>query len=203
MQKVDARGLPCPQPVIKTKEALEQVGAGEEVEVLLDNETSLNNVKKFVTAQGHEIVSLDKKDGEFILRIKKTSGTVKKDVPITCELPSSKKEKGHFIIIATDIMGPERELGKILMKAFFETMLVHEMLPSRIFLMNRGVFLSTLEEDFIKLLKELEKKGVEIFTCGTCLKYFNLEDKLKVGHRAGTDVYLEGIFYFDKTVWIG
>ena len=203
MQRVDARGLPCPQPVIKTKEALEKVEPGDNIEVILDNETSLNNVKKFVTAQGHEILSIDAKNGEFILKIRKGSQVIQKEVPITCELPSSKEKQGHFVIIATDTMGPEKELGRILMKAFFETMLVHDMLPSRIFLMNKGVFLSTLEEDFIKLLKELERKGVEIFTCGTCLKYFNLEDKLKVGHRAGTDVYLEGIFYFEKTVWIG
>ena len=88
------------------------------------------------------------------------------------------------------------------MKAYFETMLVHNLLPDRIFFMNTGIKLTTLEEEFIPLIKELEKKGVEIYTCGTCLKYFQLEDQLKVGKRAGTDVYLEGIFYFKKTVWI-
>jgi len=203
MLEVDAKGLACPQPVIKTKEALEKVNPGDKVKVWVDNETSLKNVEKFVNAQGHLIVEKGKESENFFIVIEK-SGTPKKvDVPISCEIGDKTKEQKHFVIIATNRMGPEEDLGKILMKAFFETMLVHDMLPDRIFLMNKGVFLSTVEDEFVTLLKELEKKGVEIFTCGTCLKYFNLEDKLKVGHRAGTDVYLEGMFYFSKTVWIG
>jgi len=200
MKEIDVRGLPCPQPVIKTKEALEKIAKGERLKVILDNETSVKNVEKFLSVQGHKVVEKIQTGAEFTLIIEKGVGSTK-DVPITCNI-SGKKQK-HFVIIATNRMGPEEELGKILMKAFFETMLVHEMLPDRIFLMNRGVFLSTIEEEFVELLKQLEKKGIEIFTCGTCLKYFNLEDKLKVGHRAGTDVYLEGMFYFEKTVWIG
>ena len=200
MKEIDVRGLPCPQPVIKTKEALEKIAEGERLRVILDNETSVKNVEKFLSVHGHKVVEKIQTGAEFTLIIEKGAGGTK-DVPITCNI-SGKKQK-HFVIIATNRMGPEEELGKILMKAFFETMLVHEMLPDRIFLMNRGVFLSTIEEEFVELLKQLEKKGIEIFTCGTCLKYFNLEDKLKVGHRAGTDVYLEGMFYFEKTVWIG
>ncbi len=202
MKEIDVKGLPCPQPVIKTKEALESIKDGEKIKVILDNETSLKNVQKFVNAQGHKIVSLEEKDGIYTLVIEKT-GDTKKEVPISCEISSKKEKKNVFIIIATDTMGKEEKLGKILMKGFFETMLVHELLPDRIFFMNTGIRLTTLEEEFIPILKELEKKGVEIYTCGTCLKYFQLEDKLKVGHRAGTDVYLEGIFYFKKTVWIG
>ncbi len=201
MKKIDVKGLPCPQPVIKTKEALESINIGEQIKVLLDNETSLKNVQKFVNAQGHKIVSVEQKENEYIIIIEKTGNTAK-EVPISCEMPS-KEKKNIFVIIATDSMGKEEKLGKILMKAFFETMLVHNLLPDRIFFMNTGVKLTTLEEEFIPLIKELEKKGVEIYSCGTCLKYFQLEDQLKVGHRAGTDVYLEGIFYFKKTVWIG
>jgi selenium metabolism protein YedF len=201
MKEVDVKGLPCPQPVIKTKEALDSISVGEKIKVILDNETSLKNVQKFVNAQGHKILSIERAESEFVVIIEKAEGE-SKEVPITCEIPS-KEKNNMFVIIATHTMGPEEKLGKILMKAFFETMLVHNLLPDRIFFMNKGIFLTTVEEEFIPVLKELEKKGVEIFTCGTCLKYFELEDKLKVGHRAGTDVYLEGMFYFKKTIWIG
>ncbi len=201
MKEINVKGLPCPQPVIKTKEALESINIGEQIKVLLDNETSLKNVQKFVSAQGHKIVSVEEKENEYIIIIEKT-GDTDKEVPISCEI-QNKERKNIFVIIATDSMGKEEKLGKILIKAFFETMIVHNLLPDRIFFMNTGVKLTTLEEEFIPLIKELEKKGVEIYSCGTCLKYFQLEDQLKVGHRAGTDVYLEGIFYFKKTVWIG
>ena len=200
MREVNAKGLPCPQPVIKTKEALESVKKGEKIKVILDNEASFRNVQKFVNAQKHKIVSTEKNGNEYIIIIEKV-GDISKEVPISCEIPTEQKQD-TFIIIATDTMGKEEKLGKILMKAYFETMLVHNLLPDRIFFMNTGIKLTTIEKDFIPLIKELEKKGVEIYTCGTCLKYFQLEDQLKVGKRAGTDVYLEGIFYFKKTVWI-
>ncbi|MCD6490032.1 MAG: sulfurtransferase-like selenium metabolism protein YedF [Thermodesulfobacterium sp.] len=201
MREVNVKGLPCPQPVIKTKEALESINTGEQIKVILDNESSLRNVQKFVNAQKHKIVSIEQKRNEYIIIIEKL-GDISEDVPISCEIQNEEK-KDLFVIIATDIMGKEEKLGKILMKAYFETMLVHNLLPDRIFFMNTGVRLTTLEEEFIPLIKELEKKGVEIYSCGTCLKYFQLENQLKVGKRAGTDVYLEGIFYFKKTVWIG
>ena len=201
MREVNAKGLPCPQPVIKTKEALESVKQGEKIKVILDNEASFRNVQKFVNAQKHKIVSTEKNGNEYIIIIEKV-GDISKDVPISCEI-STEQKQDTFVIIATDTMGKEEKLGKILMKAYFETMLVHNLLPDRIFFMNTGIKLTTIEKDFIPLIKELEKKGVEIYTCGTCLKYFQLEDQLKVGKRAGTDVYLEGIFYFKKTVWIG
>ena len=201
MREVNAKGLPCPQPVIKTKEALESVKQGEKIKVILDNEASFRNVQKFVNAQKHKIVSVEKNENEYIIIIEKV-GDISKDVPISCEIQTEEKQN-TFVIIATDTMGKEEKLGKILMKAYFETMLVHNLLPDRIFFMNTGIKLTTIEKDFIPLIKELEKKGVEIYTCGTCLKYFQLEDQLKVGKRAGTDVYLEGIFYFKKIVWIG
>ena len=201
MREVNAKGLPCPQPVIKTKEALESVKQGEKIKVILDNEASFRNVQKFVNAQKHKIISVEKNGNEYIIVIEKV-GEISKEVPISCEIPTEQKQD-TFVIIATDTMGKEEKLGKILMKAYFETMLVHNLLPDRIFFMNTGIKLTTIEKDFIPLIKELERKGVEIYTCGTCLKYFQLEDQLKVGKRAGTDVYLEGIFYFKKTVWIG
>lgn len=201
MKEVNVKGLPCPQPVIKTKEALENLKAGEKIKVIVDNETALKNVQKFATSQGHKILSIEKVDSDFFIVIEKGVGKGE-EIAISCET-EIKKEKDLFVIIATDTMGKDENLGRILMKAYFETMLAHNLFPDRIFFMNRGVFLTTQDEEIISLLKELEKKGVEIFSCGTCLKYYNLEENLKVGHRAGTDVYLEGIFYFKKTVWIG
>ncbi len=200
MKKVDARGLPCPQPVLKTKNALDELSEGEKVLVIVDNETACENIKKFASAQGHTILSVKKENGNILIEVQKGGGEAgQKEVEITCTLPSSGKP---FLIIATDTLGEEPELGDILMKGLFETMLVHNLLPEGIFFMNRGVFLTTKKEEYFPLIKELEEKGVEIFTCGTCLKFFGLEDELKVGKRAGTDIYLEAVFY-KNPVWIG
>jgi selenium metabolism protein YedF len=100
-------------------------------------------------------------------------------------------------------MGKEEALGKILMKGFFETMKVYRELPSKMFFVNTGVKLTTINEETVALLKEFDAMGVEIFSCGTCLKYFDLESELKVGFRGGTTNILEGMSDCRKTVWIG
>jgi len=202
MKEINAKGLPCPQPVIKTKEALETLKEGEKIKVIVDTETALKNIQKFVNSQGHKIFSIENLNSDFLIIIEKVEGK-EKEFTISCETEPKKDDEGLFVVIATDTMGKDESLGKILMKAYFETMLAHNLLPKKIFFMNKGVFLTTEEEEIIPILKKLEKRGVEIFSCGTCLKYYQLEDKLKVGHRAGTDVYLEGIFYSKKTIWIG
>ncbi|BAU22543.1 hypothetical protein THC_0143 [Caldimicrobium thiodismutans] len=199
MKEVDARGLPCPQPVIKTKEALDEIQVGEKIRVLIDSEVSLQNIQKFLSAQGHKLLSTEKKGEEFHLLIEKGEGISSEEYVISCPREG---EKNLLVIVASDHMGEDRELGKILLKGFFETMLAQNLLPDRIFFMNTGVKLTTLDETFIPLLKELEKRGVEIFSCGTCLKYCNLEKDLKVGLRGGTDTYLEALFNFKRTLYI-
>jgi selenium metabolism protein YedF len=116
---------------------------------------------------------------------------------------NNEPEKELFLVVATDIMGKEKELGKTLMKGFFETMKVYREVPNTIFFLNTGVRLTTTSVEMIGLLRELDAMGVMIFTCGTCLKHFNLESELKVGYRGTTTNILEGMKDCRKTVWIG
>lgn len=167
---VDARGLPCPKPVLKTKEALDAVGEGV-VEVLVDSEASRENVKRFAERQGCT-VEVRKEEGYWRLLI--TKG-------FTCQVPSVSESKKKVLLVLSDSMGEERELGDILMRAFFSTLKESSQKPDRIILINRGVFLTTQGSKLIDVLKELEELGIEIYSCGTCLDYFGLKDKLAVG----------------------
>ena len=54
-------------------------------------------------------------------------------------------------------------------------------LPKYILFMNGGVKVPTLNEQAAEHLKDIEEKGTEIMVCGTCLNFYNLEDKLKAG----------------------
>jgi len=117
-------------------------------------------------------------------------------------LKYERREKDIFMIIGTDTLGKEEELGKILMKGFIETMKVTKELPHTIFFLNAGVKLTTVNEETVSILKEIEDIGVELFSCGTCLKYYNLEDELKVGYRGTTNHIVEGIKDFKKVVWV-
>jgi predicted peroxiredoxin len=88
------------------------------------------------------------------------------------------------------------------MKGFFETMKVTKELPHTMFFLNAGVKLTTVSEEIINLLKEISSMGAEIYSCGTCLKYYNLESELKVGHRGTTNHIIEGFKDFRKVVWM-
>ncbi len=193
---IDARGFGCPKPVMMAEEALAKITEGT-IEILVDNEASAKNLERFSKKSGFFSETL-REDKNW--RIKIVKGYI--CVPSAEEKPK-KTEKDLLIIVGTDTMGKEEELGKILMNGVFETMKVTKELPHTIFFLNTGVRLTTLDNEFISLMKEFEELGVEIFTCGTCLKYFNLESELKVGFRGTTNHIVEGIKDFKKTVWIG
>lgn len=113
---------------------------------------------------------------------------------------SAGKQQSLLLIAGTDALGKEEAIGKVLVKGFFETMKVH--LPHTMFFLNAGVKLTTVNQEIVPILKEIEAMGVEIYSCGTCLKHYDLESSLQVGHRGATNQIVEGLKDFDKVVWI-
>ena len=69
---VDAKGLACPQPVILTKKALDVC---DDVTVLVDNTTALENVKRLASSSGCAVEATEESDGIFRIHIKKPEGT--------------------------------------------------------------------------------------------------------------------------------
>lgn len=106
-----------------------------------------------------------------------------------------------FIVVTSDVMGKDSDIGRVLMKGFFETMKSIGELPHTVFFMNKAVMLTTTDEEFVPLLNSIKEAGVEIYSCGTCLKHYGLEDKLQVGHRGSTGQVIENMTDM-KTVWI-
>ena len=73
------------------------------------------------------------------------------------------------------------ELGKILMKSFVYTLTEATPYPSTLVFFNSGVYLTCEGSEVLEDLRKLEAEGVEIISCGTCLDYYEIKDKLKVG----------------------
>ncbi len=193
---VDARGLGCPKPVIMAEDALKGIEEGT-VEVLVDNEASVSNLKRFAEKSGFHS-EVQRVENYWKVRI--TKG-------YTCEVPEKKKEteaekKELLMIIGTDTLGKEEDIGRVLMKGFLETLKVMGELPDMMFFLNAGVRLTTINDEAIEILKDLEQRGVEIFSCGTCLKHYGLEESLKVGYRGTTNHIVEGLKDFKKVVWV-
>ena len=179
---VDARGLACPQPVIKAKEALKGMEEGI-LKVLVDNEIAVQNVMKLGSYEGVSPVSEKKSEGDFeiLFHVNRESGntveTAKEEECLT-----DARKKGLVAVLSSDQMGGgNEELGRILMKGFVYALTQLEELPETILLYNGGARLSVEGSQSLEDLKNLEAQGVEILTCGTCLNFYELADKLKVG----------------------
>lgn len=191
---IDARGEVCPTPMMMADETLQKMGEGI-VEILVDNETAVKNLTWFANKNRFAVES--QKEGKD-WRVKIAKGAACEPMEVSSGTPV----KDLMLVIGTDTMGKEAELGKILMKGFFETIKVSRELPHTIFFLNAGVKLTTTNEETVPVLKSLEEMGVEIFSCGTCLKYYGLEDAMKVGMRGSTDIIVGGLKDFSRTVWI-
>lgn len=65
MSIVDARGMSCPQPVLMSKKAIKD--SPKSVEILVDNNTAKENVRRFLASSGYSVEIKDSEDG-FLLK---------------------------------------------------------------------------------------------------------------------------------------
>ena len=178
---VNAMGEQCPIPVVKTKKVLDSVQGDAEITVFVDNETAVQNLTRMGRTAGAEVLAEKKSDREFhvILRVKDRQPVTGTQEEVTC-IPDA---KGDFVIAvdtATRGRGND-ELGKALMKGFLFAVTQLDELPKTMLFYNGGAMLTTEGSDSLDDLKSLEAQGVTIKTCGTCLNYYGLTEKLKVG----------------------
>jgi selenium metabolism protein YedF len=172
---VDCRGLSCPQPVIETKQALEKT---DRVLIIVDNLAARDNVTRFGKSQGGMVAIEEKRDGIYIT-IEKTKGMKQRQKAAATKTPAIGPA---VVVIPSDQMGRgEEELGRVLIRAFLHTLTEASDKPDTIIFFNTGVKLTVEGSVVLEDLQALEKKGVEILICGTCLDYFGLKQKIAVG----------------------
>ena len=173
MIKVNAIGQTCPIPVIMTKNALKEITEGS-IEVSIDNKISKENIEKFSKEMGFSFTTREE-NGIFFIQINKIINET------SSNSSTSNDENNTIIVIASDKMGDgETALGETLMKGFIYTLTEMESLPKAILFYNKGVFLTASNETTIKDLRILEKRGVEILSCGACLNFYHLENNIAV-----------------------
>ena len=192
MIKVNAIGDVCPIPVVKTKKAIAEAAGQGTIEVLVDNEIAVQNVTKMAESEGGKVVS---------------EKVAEKEYKITIELLGEAKaaeaaeEENLVVVISSDRMGSGNDaLGKVLIKGFIFAVTQLEHLPKTILFYNGGATLTAEGSDSLEDLKHLEEEGVEILTCGTCLNYYNLTDKLQVGSVTNMYTIVEKMAGADKII---
>jgi selenium metabolism protein YedF len=190
MVEIDCRGKACPQPVLMAKEALER--AGGEFLLLLDDASSCENVERFLRRQG-AAVEVEKKGREFHLRVGKGEAAE--------EAKRVLKSETVVVYINSSLLGVGDEaLGSILMRSFLKTFVDLEQKPSRLILINSGVRLATEDSPVLETLKCLSEEGVEILACGTCLDFYGLKEKVRVGKISNMYEIVETLVGADRLI---
>lgn len=166
---MDLRGKGCPIPVIETKNLLESKGV-DQLEIVVDNPVSCENVRRFLSSKGYTTTVLQEGDLYHVEGL--LEGVSMKDEQV----------KKTLVYIDGETMGRgSEELGKILMRSFLNTLKELEVRPWRVIFLNSGVKLVVIDSEYIDIIKDIESSGIEIISCGTCLDYFHLKEKIGAG----------------------
>jgi selenium metabolism protein yedF len=184
MIKVNAIGDACPIPVVKTKNAIRELGGSGVVEVSVDNEIAVQNLLKMAKQKEYEAEFEKKSNTEYIVTINVNGGAASDTKPVTKATVKSDeiKLKETIVVIDSDKMGDgDEEFSKTLLKGFIYALSSQDIPPAKILFYNTGVRLTTEGSASIEDLKVLEKAGAKIYSCGACLNNYGLTEKLSVG----------------------
>lgn len=193
---VKALGDQCPLPVVKATKALDALKEGGTLEIHVDNPIAVQNLLRM--AEGHNLKSKETKvkAKKYVVTIEVPPLAVRKAMaqgeggPCTVD-PSeilagiqeeSKINKGQVVAIASEFLGHgSPDLGKALMKGFIFALSQLAKLPETIIFYNGGAKHTTSGSASLEDLRKMQAEGVRILTCGTCLNFFDLTEKLAVG----------------------
>ena len=178
---VNAMGDVCPVPLVKAKNAIAELAGSGKVEVLVDNEIAVQNLEKMAQQKGYGFLVKEKKEKEYHVEftVSETEPTETEEKTV-CLVPAAKKTK--LVVLSADHMGEgAEELGKILMKSFLYALTQQDELPDTILFYNGGAKLTCEGSESLEDLKDLAARGVEILTCGTCLNFYGITEKLQIG----------------------
>lgn len=189
MITVNAMGDACPVPVIKTKKALGELDGPGQIEVLVDNETAVRNVTKMAESSGAEVSSEKLGEGRYRVNIQVGEGasvkmdSLQENEEKECGCTEGIPVRGNtIVVVSSDKMGEgDEELGHVLMKSFLFAVTQLDELPDKMVFYNGGARLTVEGSASLEDLKNLAEQGVEIMTCGTCLDFYGIKDKLAVG----------------------
>ena len=177
MELLDCRGLACPQPVMRSRDALR--GGADALEVLVDNEPARENVKRFLEGRGFTVAVTQ--EGPDCWRVSAAAGA---EAPAPQPAAQEATDSGNrtLVLITTETIGRgDDALGAKLMGNFLATLPELGQRLWRVILINGGVKLASCPGPALDALKKLEAEGVSVLVCGTCLAHFGLLEAKAVG----------------------
>ncbi len=196
MKVLDLRTLPCPQPVIQCRKVITEENISN-LQIFVDNEAAVENVTRYLEQQGFNVQSTNK-DNDFCINASKDGSALpSENIVVTKDTD----DENILIFITTETLGRgDDELGHKLMATFLSTL--PELGPSlwRIILLNGGVKLAALAGNSLESLKKIEKAGVKIMVCGTCLAHYELTEQKQVGETSNMLDIVTSLELADKVI---
>jgi selenium metabolism protein YedF len=190
MHVIDCKGLKCPQPVINTKKYFDSIESGE-AEIVVDNEVAKVNISKFCQSNNLNF-SVEEKEGFYHIRIAKED--------CDCEVMNFETRK-LVILISSDKLGEgDSTLGATLMKSYMYALSESDKLPSDLLFINSGVKLVVEGSEVLDSLKKLTERGVSLASCGVCLDFYGVKDKLAIGEITNMYTIIEKMNTADNTI---
>jgi len=194
MITVECRGEQCPIPVVKTIKAIGEMKEADTVQTHVDNETAVQNLTKLAESKGFAVKSEKIEDKHFVVTMEVTApgaAAAAEEPAVSC-IPD---RRGNTVYaFGTNVMGSGNdELGATLMKGFIYAVSQLDELPKTMLFYNGGVKLTTEGSASLEDLKSLQAQGVEILSCGTCLNFYGLSEKLAVGEVTNMYAIVEAL----------
>lgn len=183
MRIVDTKGQLCPAPLIAAKKALRDTSVGDSFMVLTDNKTSFDNLTHFLKDNKADF-QVTESEGVWNLTVTRLSGDIiETKVEEYCTPEILHFEKGNYVVaITSDKMGDgDEELGQLLINNFIKALKDLDKLPKQMVFYNKGVTLAVKDSTVIEHIKDLEKMGVIILLCATCVSHYKIENTVAVG----------------------
>ncbi len=176
---IDALGKQCPIPVVLTKKAAEALTEPAVLETHVDNATAVENLSRFAAGKNFKYTTAQLAEDHFTVTIEAEAVSAEESGEACC---ASFGNGDLVVAITSDVMGSGNdELGAVLIKGFVFALTQLPKLPAAVICYNGGVKLTAEGSPCLEDLKKMEEQGVEILSCGTCLNYYGLGDKLAVG----------------------
>ncbi|MCP4748589.1 MAG: sulfurtransferase-like selenium metabolism protein YedF [Desulfobacteraceae bacterium] len=198
MKKIDARGLECPQPVLKTKSTLQE-DKPENIKVLIDNSASQQNVQRFLESQGYQTASGLEGTCYFVIG----SYDFAPAAPLLPAKDRSTDAEKILVMCTSDRIGyGDDMLGLKLMINFLRTLKEMGDELWRLVFVNNGVKLTIQGSEVLEDLKAYETAGLNILVCGTCLDHFNLLKKKQTGQTTNMLDIVTAMQLADKVITI-
>lgn len=174
---IDARGKACPQPVVLALHALTELKEGELLEVWVDNDAAVENLKRMAAQKGRP-ASVRQESDFWRVQIGEGSQSESAQPDCGCTVMGA----DAVVAIGSDTMGRgSEELGRALLKSFLYALAQLETPPRTLLFFNGGAHWTVEGSPALEDLRDLESRGTEILTCGTCLDFYGLKEKLAVG----------------------